>query len=97
MESSFGKSKYKIKLGTHPHTNMISQLASWEEESSNAEYWKCIWKLRDQQPTTILCKYRLLHQNEMGTSNQKKTTTHMHTHTQTHTQKQTKYNTKDSH
>ena len=27
MESSFGKGKYKIKLGTHPHTNMISQLA----------------------------------------------------------------------
>ena len=49
-------------------------------------------KLEDQQLKTILCVYRLVYSNIMGTTNQKSTRdTHIHK------KKQSKYNTKDSH
>ena len=47
--------KANIKIGNHPHTNMISKPAIMKRgEYTNAGNWKCIWNLRDQQLKTIL-------------------------------------------
>ena len=61
------KGKHKVKVGNHPHTNMISKPAIMrKEESTNAGILEMHLKLRDQQLKTILYIYRLLYQNLMG-------------------------------
>ena len=84
--------KHTVKVGSHPHTNMISKLATVRRGEHKCRKWELHLKLRDKQLKTILYIYRLLYQNLMGNANQK-TTTDIHTKKK----KQPKHNTKDGH
>ena len=86
------KGKYTVKVGKHPHTNMISKPATVRRGEYKCRKWEMRLKLKDQQLKTTWYVYRLLYQNLMGTANQK-------TMIETHTKKkrQSRNNTKDSH
>ena len=86
------KGKHTVKVGNHPHTNMISKPAIVRRGQYKCRILKTHLKLRDQQPKTILYIYRLVYQNIMVTTNQK--LQQIHTHKK---KKQSKHNTKDSH
>ena len=86
------KGKYMVKVGNHPHINMISKPATMRRGDYKCRKWELHLKLRDQQFKTTLYIYRLLYQNLMGTANQKST---IDTHTKK--TKQPKHNTKYSH
>ena len=66
------KGRHTVKVGNHPHINMISKPAKVRREYKGS-ILEMHWKLRDKQLKTILCTYRLLYQNLMGTTNQKST------------------------
>ena len=64
-----GRDKHKVKVGIHPHTNMITKPAIMRRGEYKCRILEMQWKLRDQQPKTIWYIYRLLYQNLMGTTN----------------------------
>ena len=65
--------KCKHKSGKHPFTDRISKLTSVRRGEDKCRTLKMHLKLRDPQSTTILYLYRLLCQNQMGTTKQKPT------------------------
>ena len=79
----------KIKVGNHPHTNIILKQAIMRKRECKCRILGKHLKLRDQQLKTVFYTYRLLYQNIMGTTDQKS----IHTKKK----KQTKHITKDRH
>ena len=70
MEKLISKGKHTVKLGNHPHTNMISKPAVMRKGEYRCRILEMHLKLKDQQFKTILYIYRLLYQNLMVTTNQ---------------------------
>ena len=87
-----GKGKHTVKVGNHPHTNMISKPAIMRRGEYKCKILEMHLKLKNQQLKTILYIYRLPYQNLMVTANWKST---IDTHTKE--KKQSKHNTKASH
>ena len=73
MEMLAGKGKHTIKVGNHPHTNMISKPAIMRRGKYKCRILEMHLKLKDQQLKTTLFIYRLLYQNLMVSANQKST------------------------
>ena len=92
MEKLTGKGKHRVKVGSHPHTNMISKPAVVRRGEYKCRILEMHLRLRDHQLKTILYIYRLLYKNLMVTTDQKST---IDTHTKK--KKQSKHNSKDSH
>ena len=92
MEKLTGKGKHTVKVGNHPHTNMISKPAIVRRGEYKCRILEMDLKLKDQQLKTILFTYRLLYQNLMVTANRKST---IDTHTKK--KKESKHNSKVSH
>ena len=90
MEKLTGKGKHTVKVGNHPHTNMISKPAIVRRGEYKCRILEMDLKLKDQQLKTILFTYRLLYQNLMVTANRKST---VGTHTEK--KKESKHNTED--
>ena len=63
------KGKHRVKVGNHPHTNMISKPATARRGEYTCRILEMHWKLKDQRLKTILFVYRLLYQNLMVTAN----------------------------
>ena len=63
MQKLTGKSKHKVKVGNHPHTN-ISRPEIMRREVK-CRILEMHLKLRDQQLKTVLYNYRMLYQNPM--------------------------------
>ena len=85
------RGKHIAKVGNHPPTDKISKPAAVRRGEYKCRIWEMHLKLRDQQFKTILCIYRLLYQNLMGSANQK-TAIDLHTNKK----KQSKHNAKDN-
>ena len=83
------KGKHKVIVGNHPHTDMISELATMRSGEYKGRKWELHLKLKDQQLKTTLYTYGLLYQNIMGTANEK---TAIDTHTKK--KRQPKHNNK---
>ena len=66
------KGKHTVKVGNHPHTNMLSKPAI-VRRGYKCRMLETHLKLRDQQLKTILYIYRQLYQNLMVTTNQNST------------------------
>jgi len=64
MQKLTGKSKHTVKVGNHPHTNMISK-PEIMRRGVKCRILEMHLKLRDQQLKTVLYNYRLLYQNPM--------------------------------
>ena len=47
-----GKGKHTVKLGNHPHTNVISKPATMRRRGYKCRKWELPLKLRDQQLKT---------------------------------------------
>ena len=64
-----GKGKHTVKVGNHPHTNIISKPAVMRRSEYKCRILEMHLKLRDQQFKTILCVcvYRLLHHGKCKT------------------------------
>ena len=92
MEKLTSKGKHTVKVGNHPHTNMISKPAITRRGEHKCRILEMHLKLRGQQLKTILFIYRLLYQILMVTPNRKST---INTHTKK--KKESKHNTKVSH
>ena len=73
MRRLIGKGKHTVKVGDHPHTNMISKPAIMRRGEYKCRILEMHLKLRDQQLKTILHIHRMAYQNLIGTTNQKKT------------------------
>ena len=84
------KGKHTVKVGNHPHTNMILKPVIVRGGEYKCRIFETHLKLRDQQPKTIMHIYRLLYQNH---GNRKPKIYNRYTHKR----KQSKHNTKDSH
>ena len=69
MEKLTGESEHTVKVGNHPHTNMISKPAIMRKGEYKCRILEMHLKLKDQQLKTILFIYRLLYQNLMVTAN----------------------------
>ena len=67
-----GKSKHTVKVGNHPHTNMISKPVIMRGRDYKCRIFEIHLKLRDKQLKTIMYVYVCVY-----------THTHTHTHTQT--------------
>ena len=63
------KGKHTVKVGNHPHRNMISKPAVVRRGEHKCRILEMHLKLKDQQLITILFIYRLLYQNLMVTAN----------------------------
>ena len=63
------KGKHTVKVGNHPHTNMISKSAIMRKGEYKYRILEMHLKLKDQQLKTVLFTYRLLYQNLMVTAN----------------------------
>ena len=66
------KGKHTVKVGNHPHTNMVSKPAIVRRDYKY-RIMKMHLKLRNKQLKTILHICRMLYQNLVGTTNQKST------------------------
>ena len=86
------KGKHIVKVGNHPHANMISKPAIVRRAEYKFRILEMHLKLKKTAFKTILYIYRLLYQNLMVTTNQKST---IDTHTQK--KKESKHNTKVNH
>ena len=64
------KGKHTVKVGNHPHTNLISKLVIMRGGEYKCRIFEMHLKLRDQQLKTIMYTYRLLYQNLMLTTNE---------------------------
>ena len=73
MEKLTSKGKHRVKVGSHPHTNMKSKPATVRRGEYKRRTLEMHLKLRDQQLKTILFVYRLLYQNLMVTTKRKST------------------------
>ena len=73
MRKLTSRDKYTVKVGNHPHTDMVSKPASMRRQEDKCRILEMHLKLRDQKLKTILFIYRLLHQNLTVTTNQKPT------------------------
>ena len=51
------KGKHKVKVGNHPHTNMISKLEIVRKGEYKCRILEIHWKSRDQQLKTTLHIY----------------------------------------
>ena len=71
MEKLTSKGKHRVKVGSHPHTNMKSKPATVRRGEYKRRTLEMHLKLRDQQLKTILFVYRLLYQNLMVTTKRK--------------------------
>ena len=71
MEKLTGKGKHTIKVGNHPHTNVISKPVIKIGGEDKCRIFEMHLKLRDQQLKTIMYTYRLLYQNLMVTATEK--------------------------
>ena len=69
MEKLTSKGKHTVKVGNHPHTNMISKSAIMRKGEYKYRILEMHLKLKDQQLKTVLFTYRLLYQNLMVTAN----------------------------
>ena len=67
------KGKRTVKVGSHPHTNMLSKPAILRRGEHKCRVLEMHLKLKEQQFNTILFIYRLLYQNLMVTANLKAT------------------------
>ena len=56
MEKLTGKGKHTVKVGNHPHTNMISKPATVRRDHK-CRILEMHWKLKDQQLKTFLFIY----------------------------------------
>ena len=94
MEKLTSKGKHTIKVGNHPHINMISKPVIMRGGGYKCRIFEMDLKLKDHHLKTILFIYRLLsiYQNLMVTANQKSTTD-----THTKKKKESKHNTKVTH
>ena len=68
-----GKGKHTVKVGEHPHTNMISKLPIVRRGKHKCRILEIHLKLKDQQLKTIFFIYKLLYQNLKVTRNQSST------------------------
>ena len=63
MKKLTGKGKDNLKVGNHPLTNMVSELASMRKGGDKCRTLKIRLKLINQQSEIILYTYRCLYQN----------------------------------
>ena len=82
---AYQKGRYKVKVGKHLNTNMLSKPVIVRRGEHKCRLLEMHLKLKDQQLKRIFFIYRLLYQYIMVTANQKST---MDTHT--HSQKEKK-------
>ena len=59
------KGKHTVKLGNHPHINMISKPAIVRRGEHKRKMLEMHLKLKDQQLKTLLFIHRMLNQNLM--------------------------------
>ena len=71
MRKLTGQGKHTVKVGNHPHTNMISKAVIMRGREHKCRILEMHLKLRDQKLKTIMYLYKLLYQNLMVTTNQK--------------------------
>ena len=69
MEKLTSKGKHTVKVGNHPHTNMISKPAILRRGEHKCWVLEMQLKLKDQYLKTMLFIYRVLYQNLMVTAN----------------------------
>ena len=73
MKKLTSKRKHTVKVGNHPHTNMVSKPAIVRRGEHKCRILEMHLKLKEQQLKTIFFIYRLIHQNLTVTTNEKST------------------------